>query len=63
MLFQGWYEIEFSDSSIAKDIYVKYHVGLALVLIWTVNEIGGKGIHWLIPFLVSLFGVGGIVGK
>ncbi len=56
-------ELEFNESSAMQDIFTKYHIVLASLLLWTTVEVGGTGLHWFAPILVTLYGIINIVGN
>jgi hypothetical protein len=56
-------ELEFYKTSAMQDIFKKFHIMFAPLLLWTMIEVGGEGIHYLTPILVFLFAVGSLIGK
>jgi hypothetical protein len=63
MLGLGLYEIEHASSKPTQEIFTKYHILCSALTIWTIKELGGTGLHWLAPGIVTLFLVGSIVAK
>lgn len=59
----GLYEIEHASSKATQDIFIKYHALCSALTLWTMKELGGKGMNWFSPVLITSFLVGGIVAK
>jgi hypothetical protein len=59
----GLLEIEFASSTAAQDIFTKYHFLASAVTLWTCKELGGKGMDWFSPGLITIFLVGSLVAK
>ncbi|KAL3922152.1 MAG: hypothetical protein SGARI_006519, partial [Bacillariaceae sp.] len=53
----GLAEMEFCGSAAMQDIFTKYHVVTAALLILTTHAMGGEGMAWLYAALVSLFAI------
>ena len=59
----GLFEIENSSSSTTQAIFNKYHALASATTILTMKELNGKGMDWLFPVLITLFFIGGLLGK
>jgi hypothetical protein len=57
----GLYEIEYASNG--AEIFNKYHLVASAVTLWTMKEIGGQGLQWQYPVLVTLFTIAGLVAK
>ena len=63
MVGLGWYEIENASSTATQEIFTKYHVLCSALTLWTMKELGGKGMHWFCPGVVTLFLIGSIIAR
>jgi len=59
----GYFEYELSDHEFSRKIYVRYHIVLLILVVYSTFGAAVSGLSWLYAALVALFLAGGVAGN
>jgi hypothetical protein len=59
----GYFEYELPDHEFSRKIYVRYHIVLLVLVVYSTFGAAVSGLSWLYAALVALFLAGGVAGN